>query len=114
MGRTPSSKPTSFDIAYRAGVSQPTVSPLLIEHVQNTASDTWTVDGSAYLPFGSRARNVTSVVTEGPVTNGSGAVQYVMPYVQVEQGTSGKLVNLKWPTAVKGLAQVTLRCDNPV
>lgn len=96
------------------GITQPTVSPLLVEHVQNTASDTWTVDGSAYLPFGSRARNVTSVVTEGPVTNTSGAAQYVMPYVQVEQGASGKLAHLKWPVAVKGLAQVTLRCDNPV
>jgi DNA-binding LacI/PurR family transcriptional regulator len=29
MGRKPSSKPTSFDIAYRAGVSQPTVSRAL-------------------------------------------------------------------------------------
>ena len=29
MGRTPSNKPTSFDIAYRAGVSQPTVSRAL-------------------------------------------------------------------------------------
>lgn len=29
MGRTPSGRPTSFDIAYRAGVSQPTVSRAL-------------------------------------------------------------------------------------
>ena len=29
MGRKPSNKPTSFDIAYRAGVSQPTVSRAL-------------------------------------------------------------------------------------
>ena len=30
------------------GISQPTISPLLIEHVQNTAADTWVVDGAAY------------------------------------------------------------------
>ena len=29
MGRTPTGRPTSFDIAYRAGVSQPTVSRAL-------------------------------------------------------------------------------------
>ena len=29
MGRQPSAKPTSFDIAYLAGVSQPTVSRAL-------------------------------------------------------------------------------------
>jgi len=29
MGRRPSNKPTSFDIAYLAGVSQPTVSRAL-------------------------------------------------------------------------------------
>ena len=29
MGRRPTGKPTSFDIAYKAGVSQPTVSRAL-------------------------------------------------------------------------------------
>ena len=96
------------------GVTQPTVSPLLIEHTQNTAADTWVVDGSAYLPFGGRARNVTGVVAEGPIQTASNVTQFVTPYVQVEQGGGGKQVNLKWPSAVKGKAQVTIRCDNPV
>lgn len=95
-------------------VTQATASPLLIEHTQNTEATTWTVDGSAYLPFASRARNVVGMVAEGQVTNAANAAQYVMPYVQVEQGTSGNLVNLKWPSAVKGKMQVTIRCDNPV
>ena len=96
------------------GVAQATSSPLHIQHSQATAADTWVVDGSAYLPFGARARNVTGVVLEGPVTNAANVTQWVQPYVQVEQGTGGKLVNLKWQSAVKGLAQVTIRCDNPI
>lgn len=96
------------------GVAQATSSPLLIEHNQATAADTWVVDGAAYMPFLGRARNVTGVVMEGAVTNAANATQWVQPYVQVEQGTVGGLVNLKWPSAVKGRAQVSIRCDNPI
>lgn len=96
------------------GVTQVTASPVMIEHTQSTAADTWTVNGGAYLPFSSRARNVQSVVAEGAITTASNAAQYVMPYVQVEQGAQANLVNLRWPTAVRGTAQVTIRCDNPI
>ena len=96
------------------GVNQSTVSPVMVEHTQNTAADTWAVDASAFLPFASRARNVQSLVAEGQITNASNAAQYVMPYVQVEQGAQNALVNLRWPTPVKGVMQVTVRCDNPV
>ena len=96
------------------GISQVTSSPLVIEHIQNTAADTWVVDGGDYLPFGSRARNVVSLVAEAAITNTANVAQHVMPYVLVEQGAGAKLVNLRWPTAVKGKMQVTLRCDNPV
>ncbi len=96
------------------GITQITSSPVTVEHTQNTAADTWVVDAAAYLPFASRARNVQSIVAEGAITNATNAAQYVMPYVQVEQGAQGALVNLRWPTAVKGLMHVTLRCDNPV
>jgi Pectate lyase superfamily protein len=95
-------------------VDQETVSPLYIQHTQNTESATWTVDGAAYMPFLGRARNVMGLVLEGPVTNASNANQFVMPYVLVEQGTGGTQVALKWPSAVKGVAQVTLRVDNPL
>jgi len=95
-------------------VSQPTSSPVMVEHTQNTASDTWVVDASAYLPFASRARNVMSLVAEGAVSNASNVTQNLMPWVQVEQGAGGNLINIKWTTAVKGRMQVTLRCDNPV
>ena len=87
---------------------------LYIEHNQNTAADTWVVNGAAYLPFGSRARNVSGLVAEGAVTNASNAAQFVTPYVQVEQGAGLNLVNVKWPSAVKGRVHMTIRCDNPI
>lgn len=107
-------KNISFESNTFNGVSQATCSPLLIEHVQGTAADTWVVDGAGYMPFLGRARNVTGVVVEGALTNAANATQWAQPYVQVEQGASGGLVNLKWPSAVKGRAQVTIRCDNPI
>ncbi|MDZ4393085.1 glycosyl hydrolase family 28-related protein [Cypionkella sp.] len=96
------------------GVVQRAVSPMVVEHVQNTVSDTWAVNSNNLLPFGGRARNVVAVVAEGAITNGAGAVQFVAPYTQVEQGAGGQFANLKWPSPVKGRVQVTLRVDNPV
>ena len=95
-------------------VTQVTQSPVLVQHSQNTAADTWSVDGSGYLPFGSFARNVTGVVAEGAITNALNVAQFVAPYTLVEQGAGNNLVSLKWPTPVKGVMQVTLRCDNPL
>ena len=96
------------------GVTQPTASPVTVEHTQNTAADTWVVDGADYMPFGGRVRNVMSLVAEGAISSSTNVVQYNTPYVQVEQGGAGALVNLRWPAAVKGIMQVTLRCDNPI
>ncbi|MDZ4310290.1 MAG: glycosyl hydrolase family 28-related protein [Cypionkella sp.] len=96
------------------GVIQRAISPMVVEHVQNTVSDTWAVNSNNLLPFGGRARNVVAVVAEGAITNGAGAVQFVAPYTQVEQGAGGQFANLKWPSPVKGRVQVTLRVDNPV
>ncbi len=96
------------------GVSQVTQSPVFVQHTQNTAAETWSVDAAAYLPFGSFARNVTAVVPDGAITNASNVNQYVAPYSLAEQGASKNLISLKWPTPVKGVMQVTLRCDNPL
>ena len=82
--------------------------------MQNTAADTWVVDGSAYLPFAARARNVMSVVAEGPITNAANVTQWVTNHVLVEQGPSDNQIQVKWPSAVKGKVQVVLRCDNPL
>jgi hypothetical protein len=96
------------------GVTQSTASPVMIEHSQNTESTTWVVGAAGFLPFGGRARNVTGIVAEGAITNSSGAAQYVMPYVLTKQSTNGQSVHIKWPNAVKGRAQVTIRFDNPL
>jgi hypothetical protein len=96
------------------GVSTATQSPLLVEHSQNSASDTWSINSSGKLPFGGMARNVVAVVPEGAIVNGSNAAQWAQPYAQVEQGVGGAFVNLRWPNAVRGKVQVTLRVDNPV
>lgn len=96
------------------GITQMTMSPVTIKHAQATVSDTWLVDGAAYLPFGMRARNVQAIVTEGPILSSTSSVRADMPYVVNEQGVAGGQVSLRWPLPVKGTAHVTVRCDNPV
>ncbi len=95
------------------GVTQIAMSPLTILHAQNTVADTWVVEGGPFMPFDARARNTTSIVAEGPVVNGSGQTQCVMPYAVNEQGVKRDQVHLKWPSPVRGRALVTIRCDNP-
>lgn len=95
------------------GVSQIVMNPLTILHTQNTESATWVVDAGAFMPFGARVRNTQSLVADGAITNASNVAQYVMPYVQNEQGSSRNLAHLRWPTAVKGKMLATIRCDNP-
>ncbi len=95
------------------GVAQATVSPVYVEHSQNTAATTWVVDATDYMPFGGRHRNVMSVVLEGPLRNAANVTQWAQPYVLTEQGVANRQAYLQWPSAVKGKAMVTLRCDNP-
>lgn len=97
-----------------AGITQPTASPVLIQHVQATAADTWVVDSAGYLPFGARSRNVEAVTFEGAVKNTSNVTQYAMPFTVNEQGAGGAFAHLRFGLAVSGTAWVTLRCDNPV
>jgi len=103
-----------FDNNTFNGVDQLTVSPVTVEHTQNTAADTWVIDAGRFMPFGGRARCVPAVVPEGAITNSGNAVQFVAPYALVEQGAGGRFAHLRWPSSVKGRAQVTVRCDTPV
>ncbi|PJF07902.1 glycosyl hydrolase family 28-related protein [Pseudorhodobacter sp. MZDSW-24AT] len=95
------------------GVSQIVMNPLTLLHTQNTAADTWVVEGGAFMPFGARVRNTQSLVAEGAITTAADVAQYAMPFVLNEQGTARNLVHLRWPAAVKGKVLATLRCDNP-
>ena len=47
------------------------------------------MDGSAYLPFGGRARNVPGLVPEGAITTAASAVRADLPYALTEQGAQG-------------------------
>lgn len=94
------------------GINQPIYNPVVMNHQQNSASTVWTVDASASLPFGGWARVVPSFVAQGPVVGG-GTTRYDMPYVEIEQGVAKSQVNLRWPVAVTGRVQVTVRADAP-
>lgn len=95
------------------GISQPTINPVTLEFVKSSNATNWTVDSSGYLPFGGWSRMVTSVVSEDPITNGSGSKVYGMPYVTTNYGGSNNLIRLSWPESCKGRVIVTSRMDNP-
>ncbi len=96
------------------GIGQVTQNPVVIQHDEATEATAWAVDVGAWLPFGGRAREVTSVVVEGAVTNAGAASVFAMPYVTTEVGAGMDQVTLTWPEAVKGRVHVTVRVDKPV
>ncbi|MGB3280757.1 MAG: right-handed parallel beta-helix repeat-containing protein, partial [Pseudorhodobacter sp.] len=93
------------------GIGQITQSPVTIEHVQNTEADTWVVDTGDYLPFGSRARNLSALTVEGGVRTVTNVVDYSLPYADTERGTGGRMVHLRWPRPLRGRVHATIRCD---
>ncbi|MFC7704386.1 glycosyl hydrolase family 28-related protein [Plastorhodobacter daqingensis] len=103
----------TFDGNTFNGIAQLTASPVVLRHDQNTAATTWTIDAAPFLPFGGWARLVQSVMAEGPLLNGAGQLRGNMPYAMVEQGPNRSQIQLHWPEAVRGRAQVTVRVDNP-
>jgi hypothetical protein len=95
------------------GVNQITQSPVTIQHDQNTEANTWVVDTGGYLPFGSRARNLSALTMENAIRTAGNVIDYSMPYAETEKGTGNRMVHLRWPQAVRGRVQATIRCDNP-
>lgn len=87
--------------------------PLILNHEQASSTNTWVVPSNGQLPFKGFARRVTSVVSDGPIVNGSGNAVFDMPHVLTKQGSDGSAVTLKWSQAVKGDMTATLRMDNP-
>jgi len=86
--------------------------PVTIQHQQNTAAETWVVNGAGPLPFGGRARQVEALVARGPIRNASNVLRYDMPHTVAEQGAGRNLVHLGWSQAVTGTVAVTMRIDN--
>jgi hypothetical protein len=86
--------------------------PLTVEHTRNSTGTVWTVDTDGQLPFNGRAVACDSVVTLGDIRNSSGATNYSFPHVDLEQGSDGDQVSLRFSEAVSGKVQVIVRMDN--
>ncbi len=94
-------------------VTQLCANPVRVKHDQASTANVWTVDASAFLPFGGWARNVDSIVAESMITGPAGQRRTDMPFVQVQQGASSNLVTLNWENASKGSINLAIRMDNP-
>lgn len=94
-------------------VTQLCANPVRIQHDQVSPVAVWTVDGSAFLPFGGWARNVDGFVAEGMITGPAGERRSDMPFVGLQLGAAKNLVTLNWLSASKGSVQVVIRMDNP-
>lgn len=95
-------------------VSQSISNPIVALHSQNTAAETWTVDASAFIPFGGRIRMVEAVQPEGNLQTAANANRYISATAFPGQGPEANRVQLRWGEAVKGRAVVTMRMDVPV
>ena len=95
------------------GINQPCVNPVTVRHTQNTAATAWTVDASDMLPFGGKALTAVAVQPEGPLRNASNVVVYPAPYALTKSGAGGAMVELRFASATRGVAVVTLRSDSP-
>ena len=96
------------------GVTQNTINPVTLEFNQPGVATNWQLDVSGYLPFGGWSREVTGIVTEGPVENAAQVVVWAQPYVTTNDGPGNNLVRLTWPEPVMGRVHVTARVDRPI
>ncbi|QMU58602.1 MAG: right-handed parallel beta-helix repeat-containing protein [Boseongicola sp.] len=96
------------------GIGQNTINPVTLQFDQLTESASWMLDVSGYLPFGGRAREVTSIVPEGAIQNVANGGVFALPYVTTEVGVSKNQVSLNWPEPVRGRVHVTTRVDRPI
>ncbi len=96
------------------GIGQVTQNPVTVQFDQASEATDWTVDVGPWLPFGGKAREMTSVVMEGAITNGAGTNVFATPYATTETGAEQDSITLTWPEPVKGRVHVTARVDKPV
>ncbi len=96
------------------GIGQNTINPVTLEFDQISEATDWTLDVSGYLPFGGRAREVESIVTENAITNASGDDVFAYPFATTEVGSSKNQISVSWPEPVKGRVHVTARVDRPI
>ncbi|MYM57480.1 glycosyl hydrolase family 28-related protein [Thalassovita mangrovi] len=93
-------------------ISQDISNPVVLQHAQNSAASSWSVDCAGPLPFGGYAQNVQAVVSRSKIKNANNVAVYDQPYLAVEQGAGRDHVTLNWSQAVTGDVAVTVRMDN--
>ena len=96
------------------GIGQNTINPVTLEFNQTGASANWVLDVGGYLPFGGWSREVTGLVIEGPLRNGSGQTVYTSPFVTTLDGPASNRVRLTWSQPLSGRVHVTARVDRPI
>ena len=94
------------------GIDIQVANPARVDFTQADESAAWTIDLSQELPFGGEAVTVDSVISIGGIRNASNVRQFVMPYVEVQQGANRDQIQLVWPTAVRGRVQAAVRMDS--
>ncbi|PZX06106.1 glycosyl hydrolase family 28-related protein [Celeribacter halophilus] len=109
-----SSRNVTFEGNSFNGVSQNTINPVSLEFTQNTASTSWVLDPSGYLPFGGWARVVESVVFRNALTDASDNAVFTTPYATVNYGAGSNQILLSFEEAVKGTVNLVTRMDRPI
>jgi len=94
-------------------VNQRTINPVTVEFQELSATKLWGFDFAQYMPFGGRARHVSSVLPHNVITNGAGQGVYTTPFAVGSLGVNGTEVRLHWSEPVKGQVLVTARTDTP-
>ncbi len=93
------------------GIDAKVENPLRVRHSQNSASQVWTIGSDGRLPFGSKARSCDAVAVLGPLRTALGSVRYSFPYADVEQGSNGDAVQLRWAESLSGDVSVQMRLE---
>jgi len=93
------------------GIVKRTENPVTTRFAQGSESSVWNVDLTDVLPFNSAAIACTALVAEGPIRSSSNVIQYTMPYATPKQGSDQQTMQLRWQTAVRGVVQITVKCD---
>lgn len=96
------------------GVQNRVVSPLTVEHEENTNQQTWVIDTGSALPFRGRSLSVDAVVVRGGVRSAGNALVYDAPFVRAQQGAGANQVHVIWSEPVRGKIGLTVRVDNDV
>ncbi|WP_171124604.1 glycosyl hydrolase family 28-related protein [Ruegeria sp. HKCCA4707] len=93
------------------GVSAKVENPLRLRYSKSSTSQVWTIGTQGRLPFGGRARGCDAVTIIGQLKNTFGSTVYTTPYVNLEQGSNGDQIQLRWAQGVRGQVSAIVRME---